>query len=53
LYVEQEDRKLKKTKLESDDEIIKAYKEHFPIIDENTVSLAYSTWARSNLMKWR
>jgi arylamine N-acetyltransferase len=53
LYVEQEDRKLKKTRLESDDEIIKAYKEHFPIIDENTVSLAYSTWARSNLMKWR
>jgi hypothetical protein len=52
LFVEQEDRKLKKTKLESDDEIMKAYQHYFPAIDQNLVSLAYSTWPKSNL-NWR
>jgi hypothetical protein len=44
LFVEQEDRKLKRTKLRSDDEIMRAYQHYFPTIDENLVSLAYSTW---------
>ena len=52
LFIEQEDKTLKKTKLTTDDEIMKAYQEYFPTIDENLVALAYSTWPKSRV-KWR
>jgi hypothetical protein len=35
---------LKKTELGSDDEVMKAYQDYFPSIDQNLVALAYSTW---------
>ena len=52
LFIEKEDKTLKKTKLGSDDEIMKAYQDYFPTIDENLVALAYSTWPKSKV-KWR
>ena len=52
LFIEQEDKTLKKTKLGSDDEIMKAYQDYFPTIDQNLVSLALSTWPKSKV-KWR
>ena len=52
LLIEQEDKTLKKTKLTTDDEIMKAYQDYFPTIDENLVALAYSTWPKSRV-KWR
>ncbi len=44
LFTEQEDKMLKKTELGSDDEVMKAYQDYFPSIDQNLVALAYSTW---------
>ena len=42
LFIEEKDKTLKKIKLTTDDEIITAYQDHFPSIDKNLVSLAYS-----------
>jgi hypothetical protein len=44
LITEQEDKTLKRTKMGSNDEVMKAYRDYFPNIDKNLVSLAYSTW---------
>ena len=52
LLIEEEDKTLKKTKLRSDDEIMKAYQDYFPTIDQNLVSLALSTWPKSKV-EWR
>ena len=44
LFLEQEDRKLKKLNLQSNDEILKAYRDYFPSLDENLVHHAYSIY---------
>jgi hypothetical protein len=49
LFLEQEDKTLKRTKLVTHDEILQAYQDHFPTIDQNLVSLAYSAGPRKNL----
>ena len=49
LFLEQEDRKLKKIKLQSNDEILKAYRDYFPSLDENLVHHAYSIWQKNSL----
>ena len=46
LFIEQDDKTLKKTKLSTDDEVMKAYQDYFSSIDKNLVALAYSTWKR-------
>jgi hypothetical protein len=49
LFLEQEDRKLKKIKLQSNDEILKACRDYFPSVDENLVHHAYSIWQKNSL----
>ena len=49
LFIEGKDKTLKKIKLATDDEIMKAYQDHFPSIDQNLVSLAYSAEPLRNL----
>ena len=49
LFLEQEDKTFKKTKLESDKEILKAYQDYFPSLDENLVHYAYSYWQKNHL----
>ena len=49
LYIEQQDTSLEKSKLRSDDEVIKTYREYFPSVHENLVALAYSTWRMKEL----
>jgi hypothetical protein len=49
LFLEQEDRKLKKIKLQSNDEILKACRDYFPSVDQNLVHHAYSIWQKNSL----
>ena len=48
LSVEQDDKTLKNVILKSREEIFRAFKTHFPTIDEDLVQEAYATWQISN-----